>query len=58
MPNAGWAILGKKRGDAPQSIPLQAWLLYQPRILLTADMLGALTAFGVWLPVWTIFQSR
>ena len=35
-----------KRGDNPQSIPMQAWLLYQMRFLIAADLAGAWLGFG------------
>ena len=35
-----------KRENAPQSIPLREWPLYQMRVLLTAEMVGAPTTFG------------
>ena len=34
-----------RRGNAPQNLPLQAWMWYQLRFLLTAELLGALATF-------------
>ena len=35
-----------KRGASPHAVPIQAWVLYQLRFLLTAELLGALSTFG------------
>ena len=35
-----------KRESPLQAVPIQAWLLYQLRFLLTAELLGALSTFG------------
>ena len=35
-----------KRGDNPHPIPMQAWLLYQLRFLIAADVSGAWAGFG------------
>ena len=35
-----------KRELFPEALPLQAWLLYQLRFLITAELLGALATFG------------
>ena len=35
-----------KREDNPQPIPMQAWLLYQMRFLIAADLAGAWLGFG------------
>ena len=31
---------------SPQAVPTQAWMLYQMRLLLTAELMGALSTFG------------
>ena len=48
------AAIAKWRGNArqakreafPLAVPIQAWMLYQLRFLLTAELIGALSTFG------------
>ena len=45
---ARWRVSARqaKREDNPQSIPTQAWLLYQLRFLIAADLAGLGSALG------------
>ena len=41
-----WRASARQAKDLPQSIPTQAWLIYQLRFLIAADLAGAWLGFG------------
>ena len=41
-----WRTSARQANDNPSSIPMQAWLLYQLRFLIAADLAGDWADFG------------